>query len=153
MTSRDFVPETVTFSVGSPGLPGVADGCAEAAAALNSSANTITGLLATLYSVMAHAPGTLSGLIGELLCQDAFVQVMAGVIQHGHGDGAVLGHVHGGDIADFEIIGHGADRPLAAFQNLQPDLGAMRQQRAAPAAGGGRRDTGPWPKGGLDRAG
>ena len=67
---------------------------------------------------------------------------MPSIVQHGHADAAILGHIHGGDVAHFEIVGHGADRPVAAFQDFEPDFGAMGQKCAAPAAGTEGRNRG-----------
>ena len=76
---------------------------------------------------------------------------MAGVEQHGHGDGAVLGHIHRAHVAHFEIVGHGADRALGAFQDFEPDPGAVGQKRAAPAPGAEGADRGQRQQGGVDR--
>src|ERR1700679_3262837 len=73
-------------------------------------------------------------LIDELLCKNSFIKTVTGIEQHGHADGAVLGDVDGGHVANLEIVRDGADGPLAGFQYLEADAGAVRQQGAAPAA-------------------
>src|ERR1700720_1821455 len=87
---------------------------------------------ATRYSLRA----TLSS-VNELFGKNSFVETMAGVKQHGHLDCAILGDIDDGDISDFQVIGHGAHRPLGSFENLEAHRRAPRQKGPVPA---------PWPK-------
>ena len=73
--------------------------------------------------------------VKKLLGQDALVQAVASIEKHGDSGGAVLGHVDAADVPDFEIIGHGANRPFFGFENIETDLRPMRQERSTPTPG------------------
>ena len=63
----------------------------------------------------------------ELLAQDALFQAVAGVEQHPHRDRLVREHLDTADVADLVVVGHGRDRPLVAFQDLEADIGGVRK--------------------------
>ena len=71
----------------------------------------------------------------ELLVQDAFFEAMAGIKQQAHSAALVFGDINAGDVADFSMISDRGDRALAVFQDLDLDLCAFWQDRAAPMAG------------------
>jgi hypothetical protein len=48
----------------------------------------------------------------ELLGQNALIQAMACIEEHGHGDGAIFRHINTGNISHLEIISDGAHRTL-----------------------------------------
>src|SRR3546814_18640565 len=63
---------------------------------------------------------------------------------HGDRDGLVFGDFDHSHVADLGIVGDGADRALAGFQNLERNLGPRRQKGAAPAPraeGAARREA------------
>src|SRR5579862_7079362 len=68
----------------------------------------------------------------KLLFEHAFFQVELSVEQLGHRDIAVLPDLDRADVAHLGEIGDRADRPLVGFERVDPDLRAVRQQRAAP---------------------
>ena len=63
----------------------------------------------------------------ELLAQDAFVQGVAGVEQHVHGDAAFQPRLHRAHETHLVVIGDGGDRALFGFEHLDGDLGAVGQ--------------------------
>src|SRR6185437_14887789 len=86
--------------------------------------------------------GQVNRLGQKLLLEHALVEIVFGVEEQREGDVAVLADLDGDDVADLGEIGAGADRPLVGLDDLEGDLGAVRQQGAAPAAraeGGDRR--------------
>src|SRR5580700_11918770 len=72
-------------------------------------------------------------LVSELLAQDPLVEAMAGIEQHVHRDAVVETNVDGADRPYLVVVGDRGNRTFFRFQNLDRDVGAVRQQRAAPA--------------------
>src|ERR1700688_5172748 len=71
--------------------------------------------------------------VSELLAQNALVEAVARIEQHVHGDAVIHADLDGADRAHLVVVGDGGDRALFGFEHLDGDLGAVRQQRAAPA--------------------
>src|SRR4051794_14255750 len=93
-------------------------------------------------------PGSLSPFLGggtgggggrgsaqEMLLEDPLFEIGVAVEQRGHDDVAVFVDRDRDDIAHLGKISDGADRALGAFERVDAYACAMRQQRAAPAAG------------------
>src|SRR5262245_9562619 len=86
----------------------------------------------------ARGPNRLK-LTGKLFAQDALVEGVAFIEQHGEGPGAVLTDLDPGHIADFLGVGRGGDGAAVGLVDLDGDPGVVPQQRTPPA---------PWPEGG-----
>src|ERR1700729_3037744 len=69
----------------------------------------------------------------ELFAQDALVEAVAGIEQHVHGNAVIHADLDGAHRAHLVVVGDGGDRALVGFEHLDGDLGAVGQQRAAPA--------------------
>ena len=95
---------------------------------------------------MGHATWATSlyehGLIPELLAQDAFVEAVTGIEQHVHGGRVIHADLDRADGSHLVVIGDGGDRPLVAFEHVDPHAGAVGQERAAPAPRPERADRG-----------
>src|SRR5262245_22775058 len=76
----------------------------------------------------------------ELLAEDALVQGVALVEQHGELLRAILADVDAGDVAYFLGIRRRGHAAAIRLLDLDRDLGVVTQQRAAPAAGAEGRD-------------
>jgi hypothetical protein len=70
----------------------------------------------------------------KLLGENALFQTRATVEQQMKLAVARGGDRHTVDVAHFLLVGHGGDRALGRLQHAEGDLGALRQDRAFPAA-------------------
>src|SRR5699024_10587299 len=67
---------------------------------------------------------------------------MLGIEQQAVGDVVLLAHVHPGDVAEFVVVGGGADRAVAGLQYFERNFSRSRQNRALPTARAERGDGG-----------
>ena len=58
------------------------------------------------------------GLGNELFVEDAFFKIVFRIEQQTHGDIRCLFDLDFGDVAEFGVVGDGADRPLGCHQAL-----------------------------------
>src|SRR5262249_50458613 len=84
--------------------------------------------------------GQRTASVRELLIEDAILEAVLGIAQQRHGLLARLADRDVDDVADLVRVGRRADRPLVRIEDLELDLGAGTQDRAAPAARAERTD-------------
>src|SRR5580700_8740450 len=93
-------------------------------------------------SVLCRPFSVVCSSVSELFAQDALVETVAGIEQHVHVDAVIHADLDGADRTHLVVVGDGGNGALFGFEHLDGDLGAVRQQRAAPAARPERADRG-----------
>jgi hypothetical protein len=78
--------------------------------------------------------------ISELLDQDTLVPGMAGVEEKRRGLPLGLAHRHRNHRLELGMVCGNVDRPLVAFQNIEPDRRLFGNERAAPPSWPERAD-------------
>jgi hypothetical protein len=71
----------------------------------------------------------------ELLGKDSFFQVVLGIEENLEAHRPVLRDLDPNDVANLVVVGDGTDRALVGVQNIEPDLGLVRQKGATPTPG------------------
>src|ERR1700731_1623449 len=76
-------------------------------------------------SVLCRPSSVVCSSVSELLAQNALVEAVAGIEQHGHIDAVIHADLDGPHRAHLVVVGDGGDRALVGFEHLDGDLRAV----------------------------